>query len=170
MIAAVKGQVWALDPKLPLKEVATIEDRVAETLARPRFNVVLLSIFAGVGLLLAVIGIYGVISYSVGVRRREIGVRMALGANRRDVLRMILRQGLTLALLGVALGLAAAYALTRYLESQMKLSQMLYGVQLFDPLTYSVIALLLMAVALLACWLPARRAARVDPMVALRHD
>jgi ABC-type antimicrobial peptide transport system permease subunit len=130
----------------------------------------LMTLFGLLAQQLAAVGLFGVLAYAVAQRTQEIGVRMAFGANRRDVLRMILRQGVNLALLGVALGLAATYALTRYLESQMKLSQMLYGVQLFDPLTYGVIALLLMVVALVACFIPARRATKVDPIIALRHE
>ncbi len=115
----------------------------------------------------AAVGIYGVLAWSVAQRTHEIGIRMALGAQTRDVLRMVFRQGLALALLGVALGLAAAYALTKYLVS---LTDMLYGVGLVDPLTYGLTAALLVGVAALACYLPARRAARVDPLIALRAD
>ena len=119
---------------------------------------------------LASIGLFGAMAYAVSQRTREIGIRVALGADRGDVLRMILRQGMALALLGVALGLAGAYALTKYLESRMNLSRMLYGVQLSDPLTYGAIALSLLLVALVACCIPARRAMKVDPIVALRFE
>ena len=114
--------------------------------------------------------IIGVMAYAVSQRTREIGIRMALGADRRDVLRMILRQGLTLTLLGIGLGLSCAYVLTKYLGNQINLKTMLYGVQASDPLTYFVIAMLLALVALLACWIPARRATKVDPMIAMRCD
>jgi putative ABC transport system permease protein len=164
MIAAVKGQAWALDPKLPLKEIATIEARVAETLARPRFNVVLLSIFAGVGLLLAVIGIYGVISYSVGVRQREIGVRMALGALPADIRRAVLGEALLLTGIGTAIGLAGALGLGRYLRS------LVYEVSTSDPLTLGAVALILVTAGVVAAWLPARRAMLADPMEALRAE
>jgi ABC-type antimicrobial peptide transport system permease subunit len=129
-----------------------------------------MTLFGLLAQLLAAVGLFGVLAHSVAQRFREIGIRMALGADRRDVLRMILRQGMTLALLGVAVGLAGAYGLTKYLEGRVNLSEMLYGVKGFDPLTYGVIALLLMLVALAACLIPARRATRVDPLVALRCE
>ena len=169
-IAAVRQAIREVDANLPLTNVKTQVEQANETLQMERLFAKLVTLFGLLAQLLAAIGLFGVLAYAVAQRTQEIGVRMALGANRRDVLRMILRQGVTLALLGVTLGLAVAYALTRYLESRMKLSQMLYGVQLFDPLTYGVIALLLMVVALIACFLPARRATRVDPMIALRHE
>jgi len=119
---------------------------------------------------LAAIGLFGVLAYSVAQRTREIGIRMALGADRRDVLKMILRQGMTLMSLGVALGLAGAYALTKYLGSRINLKDMLYGVRVDDPLTYSMIGILLTLVAIVACWVPSRRATWVDPMAALRVE
>jgi putative ABC transport system permease protein len=163
-VSAIKGQVWSLDPKLPVKEIATIEQRVAETLARPRFNVVLLTIFAAMGLLLAAIGIYGVISYSVGLRTREIGVRMALGAVPADIRRAVLGEALILAAIGTILGLSGAAALARVMKT------LLYEVSATDPWTLISVALVLAVSAVIAAWLPARRAMRVDPMVALRAE
>jgi ABC-type antimicrobial peptide transport system permease subunit len=124
----------------------------------------LLSVFAGVALLLATIGIYGVVSYLVGQRTNEIGIRMALGAQQRDVLRMVLGQGGKMAAVGVTVGLVASFGLTRLMAT------MLFGVTPTDPFTFGGVAVILLAVVLLACWIPARRAMRVDPMVALRHE
>jgi ABC-type antimicrobial peptide transport system permease subunit len=132
--------------------------------AQPKFNALLLSLFAGLALLLTAIGLYGVMAYSVIQRAQEIGIRVALGAQTGDVLRMVLRHGLKLTALGLSIGLAAAYALTRYMRSQ------LFGVKAADPLTFAGVALLLVAVALMACWIPARRATKVDPLVALRSE
>jgi len=142
----------------------TMNEVIAESLSRQRFSMILLNAFAVVALLLASIGLYGVISYLVGQRTHELGVRIALGAQRSDVLRLILGHGMKMALGGVALGLVAALVLTRLLAT------LLYGVSATDPVTFAAIALLLMAVALLACYLPARRATKVDPLVALRHE
>jgi putative ABC transport system permease protein len=131
---------------------------------RARFNTLLLALFAGLATLLAAVGIFGVMSYSVTLRTREIGLRMALGAREGEVLKLILRQGLVLTLTGIAIGLAGALALTRLLSS------LLYGVSANDPWTFVAIALLLSAVSWIACYLPARRASRVDPLVALRSE
>jgi predicted permease len=162
VLSAARAALRELDPELPIYNVRTMEDRVAESVAQPRFYTVLLAGFAGVALLLAAVGIYGVMSYSVGQRTGEIGVRMALGARPGDVLRLVVRQGMTLAVVGLALGVAAALASGRVMSS------MLFGVKPSDPATFVGVLLVLSAVALLACWLPARRAARVDPMAALR--
>jgi putative ABC transport system permease protein len=134
------------------------------SVAGPRFYTLLLTIFAAVALLLAMMGIYGVMSYAVSQRKHEIGIRLALGAQPRDVLKMVIRRGMALTLVGVVIGLSASYALTRYLEGY------LYEVKPTDPVTFIGVAILLSAVALLACLIPALRATRVDPMVTLRHE
>jgi predicted permease len=144
--------------------VQTMESLISDSLAARRFSMILLGIFAVLALLLASVGIYGVISYVVGQRTNEIGLRMALGARQRDILLLILGRGGKLALLGVAIGLAAALGLTRLMTS------LLYGVGATDPLTFAGVAVLLTVVALAACYIPARRAANVDPMVALRYE
>lgn len=164
LISAVRGVVAEVEPNQPLHNVMTMEQRLANTTTTRRLNTTLLGSFAAVALLLAVVGIYGVMSYAVTQRRREIGVRMTLGAQRSDVLGLIIYGGLRLTLVGVAIGLVGAFALTRYLSS------LLYSVKATDPLTFLGITLALTGVALLACWLPARRAACVDPMVALRTE
>ena len=164
LISAVRGVVTAVDPNQPLYNVMTMEQRLANTTTSRRLNTALLGSFAGVALLLAIVGIYGVMAYAVTQRRREIGVRMALGAQKRDVLGLFMHGGLRLTLLGVAIGLAVAFALTRYLSS------LLYSVKATDPETFVVVSVVLVGTALIACWLPARRAAKLDPMAALRHE
>jgi ABC-type antimicrobial peptide transport system permease subunit len=164
LISAVRGVVTDVDPNQPLHNVMTMEQRLANTTTSRQLNTALLGSFAGLALLLAVVGIYGVMSYSVMQRRREIGVRMALGAQKRDVLGLIIHGGLRLALAGVVIGLIGAFALTRHLSS------LLYSVKATDPVTFLGVAVALTGVALLACWLPARRAAKLDPMVALRTE
>jgi putative ABC transport system permease protein len=164
LVPAVKGQIAAIDRNLPVSKIQTMEQIVAESVTPQRFNLTLLGTFAALALLLAAVGIYGVISYAVTRRRNEIGIRMALGARARDVTRLVIGQGMRLTLLGVALGLVGALALTRVLRV------LLFNVSATDPLTFAAIALLLTTVALIACWLPARRATRVDPLNALRHE
>jgi putative ABC transport system permease protein len=164
LAAAVRGQILAIDKDQPVTAIQTMTDVIASTTAPRRFNTLLLTIFAAVALTLAAVGIYGVISYSVTQRTQEIGIRMAMGAQRGNVIRLIVKQGMTLALIGIAGGIAGAIAAARALSS------LLYGVRATDPATFFTISLLLATVALLACYLPARRAARVDPMKALRHE
>jgi len=147
-----------------LDNVATMEQRLATSIARPRFYAVLLGVFAGVAGLLAAIGIYGVLAYAVVERTQEIGIRMALGAQRRNVLALVLRKGAILTLAGISLGLAGAVAATRLLQT------MLFGVAPLDPATFAAVSSMFGAVATLASYVPARRATRVDPMIALRRD
>ena len=170
VVAAVRQAVRGVDENLPLIDVRTQIEQVEETLAMERLFAKLLTLFGLLAQQLAAIGLFGVLAYSVSQRTHEIGIRMALGAGRRDVLKMIVRQGMVLVALGVVLGLVGAYVLTKYLESWMNLSRMLFGVKPSDPMTYGVIAVLLTLVALVACFVPARRATKVDPMVALRCE
>ncbi|HEU0178227.1 MAG TPA: ABC transporter permease [Blastocatellia bacterium] len=163
-LAAVRGEVAALDKNLPLYDVKTMRQHLGLALLPARLAGSVLGVFGMMALALAAAGIYGVMAYSVAQRTREIGIRMALGANARDVLRLVTRQGMTLVAIGMAIGLTSALALTQLLKS------LLLGVSSTDPLTFAVIALLLIAVALLACWIPARRATKVDPMIALRCE
>jgi putative ABC transport system permease protein len=164
LIAAVRQQVKAIDSDQPIYSVRTMDDIRTESVAPERLNLTLLSIFAGIALVLAVVGIYGVMSYSVTQRTHEIGIRMAIGAQPRDVFRMIIRQGMMLALIGVGIGLVGAFLLTRLMAS------MLFGVEPTDPATFAAIAVLLTTVALVACYLPGRRATKVDPVVSLRYE
>jgi putative ABC transport system permease protein len=149
---------------LPVTQVMTMDDLLSGSVSPRRFSAVLIGIFAGLALLLAAVGIYGVMSYVVGQRTHEIGIRMALGAQRGDVRRLVVNRGVKLAATGVAIGLAGALALTRFLSS------LLFGVKPADPFTFAGVALLLAGVAVLACYVPARRAMRVDPIVALRYE
>ncbi len=169
-IAGIRQAVRDVDPNLPINNVKTQVEQIDETLRMERLFARLLTLFGLLAQVLAAIGLYGVLAYAVAQRTNEIGIRKALGASQGRVLKMILRQGMTLAMLGVIVGLAGAYGLIRYLESRMNLTSMLYGVKTSDPWTYGAIAVLLTLVALVACWIPARRATKVDPMVALRYE
>jgi putative ABC transport system permease protein len=162
--ASVRDAIHSIDPDLPLAKLSTLSRLVDDSMVTPRFSALLLASFAALALVLACIGMYGVISYSVSQRTQEIGIRMALGAHHRDVFSMILAQGARLAGLGVAIGLLAAVAATRVMGG------LLYGVRPIDPPTFIAVAVFLMAVALVACYVPARRATRIDPMVALRNE
>lgn len=164
LVRDVRREVQSVDAEQPLAKVRTMEQVISSSLAQPRFTATLLLVFAGVALVLASIGIYGVMSYSVTERTKEFGILMAVGAQPRDVLRMVLGQGLKLAAVGVVIGLLATVPLTRVLISQ------LYGMSAADPVTFAGVSLLLLAVALLACYVPALRATKVDPIIALRHE
>jgi putative ABC transport system permease protein len=164
LVRPIQNEIWSLDRDQAVYQVQTMEQMVGASIGSRRFAMLLLSLFAGLALALAAVGIYGVMSYSVTQRTHEIGVRMALGAGARDVLRLVIRQGMWPALLGALIGLAVALGLTRLMKS------LLFGVSATDPLTFVVIALSLAGVAALACYIPARRAARVDPMIALRCE
>jgi len=153
-----------LNKDQPVFNVRSMEQILAQSLAPRRFSMVLLTVFAVAALALASLGIYGLVSYAVAQRTREIGVRMALGARSGDVLRLVMGQGMKLALAGVALGLVASVALTRTIQS------LLFGVSTIDPVTFAALPLLVMLIGMLACWIPARRATRVDPLIALKYE
>jgi putative ABC transport system permease protein len=160
----LREAVWGLDKDQPIASVMSLEERIGNQIAGDRLFVQMLGIFAALALTLSGVGLYGLVAYTVGLRTQEIGIRMALGAQMRDILQMVLKQGMVLVLTGVALGLAAAWVSTRLM------ARLLYQVSATDPLTFAAIAALLIAVALLACYLPARRATKVDPLVALRYE
>jgi putative ABC transport system permease protein len=164
MASPVRAVIREMDASLPVAAVRTMDEVMSGAASRPRFLTLLLTLFAGTALALAAVGIYGVISYSVAQRTSEFGIRMAMGAQPSDVLAMVLRQGVLLGAIGVAVGAAGALALTRLI------SGLLFGISSFDPLTFVVMAAVLIAVTLAACWAPARRATRVDPMIALRYE
>ncbi|HKS43056.1 MAG TPA: ABC transporter permease, partial [Blastocatellia bacterium] len=164
LVDAVRSEIRAMDKDLPPFDIKTMNDLLYTSVARERFTMLLLAIFAGLALVLAGIGIYGVINYSVARRTREIGIRMALGADSKAVLRLVVGQGLKLAVAGVAIGIFAALALTRLMSS------LLFGVSAIDPLTFTGVSLILITVAVVACSIPARRATKVDPMEALRYE
>jgi putative ABC transport system permease protein len=161
---ALKQEIWKVDAQLPVTRVETMSEMAASSFAARRFNMSLLSLFAGLALVLAAIGIYGVMSNAVTQRTPEIGIRLALGARGVDVLKLIVRDGLTLVVIGVAIGLAGAFALTRLMTT------LLFGVTPTDGLTIGVVSGVLIGVALVACLIPARRATKVDPLVALRYE
>ena len=164
MAAAVRKAVWDIDKDQPVSNIQTMEEILAESIARQRFSMLLLAIFAAVALVLAGVGIYGVMSYSVAQRTREIGIRMALGAQTAAVLKLAVGYGMKLVIAGIAIGLVAALFLTRVM------STLLFGVTATDPTTFTLISLLLVLVAVIASYIPARRATRVDPIIALRYE
>jgi putative ABC transport system permease protein len=164
LVSAVRSELQQMDPEQPMAAISTMDQLLAGSLSRSRFTMLVLGVFAAVALVLACVGIYGVIAYSVTQRTQEFGIRMALGANRHDVFRLVLGQGTRLTLLGIGLGIVAALIVTRLLAT------LLFGISATDPLTFTTVALLLALVALAACYIPARRATRVDPIVALRYE
>jgi putative ABC transport system permease protein len=164
LAAAVRSEVWAIDKDQPVSNIATMEQILTDSVAKQRFSTLLLTIFAAVALVLAAVGIYGVISYSVTQRTHEIGIRMALGASSKDVLKLIVWQGFKLVSVGVTIGLVLAFILTRLMQS------LLFGVSATDPVTFAAISAVLVTVAMLASYIPARKATKVDPMVALRYE
>jgi ABC-type antimicrobial peptide transport system permease subunit len=164
LVETIRHAIEQMNSEQVMYEVRAYDEIVASSIAAQRFSMVLLGTFASLALLLSSIGIYGVISYLVGQRTREIGIRIALGAQRADILRMVLGRGASMALVGVALGLVGALGLTRLM------SGLLFGVSATDPLTFLAVAWLLTFVALTACYIPARRATRVDPIIALRYE
>jgi putative ABC transport system permease protein len=165
MMKAVRDEIWATDRGVALTMTGTMESYINSfSYSQPRFGFLLMGIFAGIGLILVTIGVYSVIAYTTARRTHEIGIRIALGAQPQSILRLIVGQGGRMALLGIALGLIASFALTRLIVS------MLFQVKPNDPLIFAAVSLLLLAVTLVACYIPARRAMRVDPMVALRYE
>jgi putative ABC transport system permease protein len=164
LIPVVRRAIAELDQQQPVAQVLTLEEVISNSVSPQRFNLVLLGVLAAVALFLAAAGIYGVMTYSVSQRTHEIGIRMALGARRADVLKLVVREGMWLVSTGLVAGLLGALALTRVLSS------LLFGISATDPVVFVGIALCLTAVSRVACYLPARRALKVDPMVALRHE
>ncbi|MGH9693665.1 MAG: FtsX-like permease family protein, partial [Bryobacteraceae bacterium] len=160
----IQQEVLAVDGQMPVAQIRTMEQVLAEGISRQNFNMLLLSIFAAIALLLAAIGIYGIMAYSVEQRTQELGIRMALGASRKSMLGLIIRQGMKLAGIGVLAGLAVSFGLARLLSS------LLYGVKASDPITFAAVAIILTLVAFLATYIPALRAMKVDPLIALRYE
>jgi putative ABC transport system permease protein len=164
MVKALQQQVWEFDSSIPVSSIVSMQQAVSNALWQPRFSMFLLGVFAAAALVLAAVGVYGVMSYAVTQRTSEIGIRVAMGARRGDVLGLVARQGLALAAAGVVLGLVGAYAVSRVMES------LLYEVSSTDAVTFAASAGVLLAVALAACFVPALRASRIDPMEALRYE
>jgi putative ABC transport system permease protein len=164
LAGAASLAVWSVSPDQPITHVQSLTRTISKSLGEPRMRAALLGLFAGLGLILALIGVFGVVSYTVMRRTREIGIRVAMGAQRAGIFGMVIRQALVLAMLGIALGTAAGMALSKIIAAQ------LVDVKSTDPATYIVTGLLMIIVTCLACYVPARRAMRVDPMVALRHE
>jgi predicted permease len=164
LVEEVKKQIWSVDGQIPVGDVRAMDELIAVSLAQERFNMLLLGLFAALALILAAVGIYGAMSYSASQRTHEIGIRTALGAQRRDVLQLVMKEGAAIALFGIAIGIAGALALTRLMAS------LLFEVRPTDPATFAAVAMLLALVTIAACYFPARRAMRVDPMVALRYE
>jgi putative ABC transport system permease protein len=164
LVAAVRAKIAELDPTLPISGILSMDNVIAASVAQPRLIMQLVGIFAVFALLLAAIGMYGVMAYSVSQRKQEIGIRMSLGAGRREILQLVVRQGMTLALAGVIIGVVASLALTRLLAG------LLFGVRATDPSIFAAAAAVLALSALLACYFPARRATQVDPIVVLRSE
>jgi putative ABC transport system permease protein len=162
IIPAIRAKVLELDQELPLQRVTTLDKLISNSIRQQRFAAAVLSVFAGVALVLALAGLYGVISYSVAQRTRELGIRVALGAQVTDVMRLVLKQGMTFVLIGEVVGIAGAFALTRLI------SGLLFGVSPTDTKTFVTVAVSLFLVALVACYVPARRATKVDPLIALK--
>ena len=164
LVTVLRGELRQMDRDQPMASVATMEQLVSDSCSRSRFTMIVLAVFAAVALLLAAVGIYGVVAFTVAQRTNEIGIRVAMGAQRGDVLRLVLGQVGRLIFLGVALGVMAGLLITRLM------SGLLFGISVTDPSTFAGVALLLAAVALLACYMPARRATHVDPLIALRYE
>jgi putative ABC transport system permease protein len=164
IVPALRQAVWSIDPSQPISNVDTLEQIVSKSIAQPRLNMVLMMLFGGLALLLSAVGIYGLLSYAVTQRTQEMGIRMALGANVVDVLKLVLKQGMLLALIGEAIGVAGAFALTRLMGG------LLFGVTPTDTSIFVGVVAVLTFTALLACYIPARRATKVDPLVALRYE
>jgi putative ABC transport system permease protein len=164
LVPALRQTVLSIDPNQPIAEINTMEKIVSDSIAQPRLNVMLMSLFGGLALLLAMVGIYGLLSYAVTQRTQELGIRIALGAQVVDVLQLVLRQGMLLALIGEAIGLLGAFALTRLIRG------LLFGVTPTDASIFLVVVAVLTMIALLACYVPARRATKIDPLKALRYE
>jgi putative ABC transport system permease protein len=164
VVSAIQDRIWSVDKNQPITAITTVEERIANANAAPRSHSLLLGIFGGLGFALALVGVYGVMSYLASLRAREIGIRMALGAGPAQILRLVIAHGLKLTFAGVFIGVASGLALTRFMRT------FLFGISATDPLTFVSVAVLLTLVALAACFIPARRAMIVDPMVALRYE